>query len=76
MPYINIQVTGGAEASTPEKKQVLFAGATELVTRALKKNPATTFFIIEEASSDKWGVSGKCATERRKLSRATSMCEK
>lgn len=76
MPYINIKVTGGAEAPTAEQKQELIAGATELVTRVLKKNPATTFVIIEEVPMDNWGVSGKSATERRNLSKATSMGEK
>ncbi|MDR0701645.1 MAG: tautomerase family protein, partial [Azoarcus sp.] len=42
MPYVNIKVTGGAEAPTPAQKAELIAGVTELLARVLGKNPATT----------------------------------
>jgi 4-oxalocrotonate tautomerase family enzyme len=66
MPYVNIKVTGGAEAPTAEQKAELIAGATELLTRVLGKNPSTTFVIIEEVSMDNWGIGGETVTLRRK----------
>ena len=40
MPFINIKVTGGAEAPTAEQKEELIKGATELLQRVLNKNPS------------------------------------
>jgi 4-oxalocrotonate tautomerase len=66
MPYVNIKVTGGTEAPTKEQKQELIKGATELLTRVLNKNPATTVVVIDEVSMDNWGIGGESITERRK----------
>ncbi|MDA1069526.1 MAG: tautomerase family protein [Verrucomicrobia bacterium] len=41
-------------------------GATQLLVDVLGKNPATTVVIIEEVSTDNWGVGGETVTERRK----------
>ena len=65
MPFVNIKVTGGAEAPSAEQKAELIAGATELLARVLGKNPATTFVIIEEVNMDNWGVGGESITVRR-----------
>ena len=59
MPFVNIKVTGGSEAPTAEQKQELIKGATELLQRVLNKNPATTVVIIEEVSTDNWGIDRK-----------------
>ena len=66
MPCVNIKVTGGAEAPTAEQKQELIKGATELLQRVLNKNPATTVVIIEEVSTDNWGLGGESVTVRRR----------
>ena len=66
MPFVNIKVTGGAEARTAEQKQELIKGATELLQRVLNKNPATTVVIIEEVSTDNWGIGGESVTVRRR----------
>jgi 4-oxalocrotonate tautomerase len=65
MPYVNIKVTGGAEAPTPEQKAELIRGATELLVRVLNKNPATTVVVIEEIPLDNWGLGGESVTARR-----------
>ncbi|SQI36576.1 Probable tautomerase HP_0924 [Leminorella richardii] len=65
MPYVNIKVTGGAEAPTPEQKSELIRGVTDLLVRVLNKNPATTVVIIDEVDMDNWGVGGKTTTQRR-----------
>ena len=64
MPYILIQVT--REGVTARQKRALIAGATELVVRTLKKDPATTHVVIDEVATDNWGVAGVSVTARRK----------
>jgi 4-oxalocrotonate tautomerase len=66
MPYILIQVT--KDGVTSEQKRTLIRGATDLVVNTLKKDPATTFVVIEEVDTDNWGVAGLSVTERRKAS--------
>lgn len=70
MPYINIKVTGGDEAPTPEQKKELIVAATEMVTRILGKNPASTVVIIEEIPPEAWGIGGLNTPERRALQKA------
>ena len=61
MPYINIKVTD--TAVTREQKALLIAGATELLVKVLGKNPETTFVIIDEVSTDNWGIGHKQVSE-------------
>ena len=68
MPYVNIKVTGGAEAPTVEQKEALIKGATQLLVDVLGKNPATTVVIIDEVPMDNWGIGGESTTNRRKKS--------
>ena len=65
MPYVNIKVTGGAEAPTVEQKAELIQGVTELLVRVLGKNPATTVVVIEEIPMDNWGIAGETISVRR-----------
>jgi len=64
MPYVNIMITD--EGATPAQKQELISGVTELLKRVLGKNPKTTMVVIEEVSTDNWGIAGESVTERRK----------
>ena len=66
MPFVNIKETGGAEAPTAEQKAELISGVTELLQRVLNKNPATTVVLIEELSTDNWGIGGESVTVRRR----------
>ena len=66
MPFVNIKVTGGEEAPTAEQKAELISGVTELLQRVLNKNPATTVVLIEELSTDNWGIGGESVTVRRR----------
>ena len=66
MPYVNIKVTGGAEAPTKEQKAELIKGVTDLLVRVLNKNPASTMVVIDEVEMDNWGLGGESITERRK----------
>jgi 4-oxalocrotonate tautomerase len=63
MPFVNIRVT--KEGVTPEQKLELIEGATDLLSRVLNKNPATTFVIIDEVDTDNWGLDRENITTRR-----------
>ena len=63
MPYVNIKITD--EGVTPEQKQQLIAGATQLLQDVLNKNPATTVVVIDEVNTDNWGIGGEVVTARR-----------
>lgn len=63
MPLVNIKITN--EGATKEQKAELIKGATELLQRVLHKNPQTTVVIIEEVSTDNWGIGGESVTDRR-----------
>ena len=64
MPYVNIKITN--EGATPEQKAKLIEGATNLLRDVLGKNPATTVVVIDEVSTDNWGIGGEQVTARRK----------
>ena len=64
MPYVNIKVTD--DGVTPEQKAELIKGVTDLLQKVLSKNPDTTVVVIDEVSTDNWGIGGQSVTERRK----------
>ena len=61
IPLINIKIT--KVGVSPEKKEELIEGATQLMADVLGKNPATTFVIINEVETDNWGI-GESVTRR------------
>lgn len=69
MPYVNIKVTreGGPDGNGPsaDEKTQLINGVTALLQQVLGKNPATTFVVIDEVSTDNWGISGRSVTDIR-----------
>lgn len=67
MPYVNIRITN--ENVTPEKKEQLIKGATQLLVDVLGKDPATTVVVIDELDTDNWGIGGETITARRKQGR-------
>jgi len=64
MPYINVKITD--EDVSNEQKQAIIAGCTQLMVDVLNKNPATTFVVIDEVSTDNWGIGFDQVTELRK----------
>jgi 4-oxalocrotonate tautomerase len=64
MPYVNIKITN--EGATTEQKARLIEGVTKLLQEVLGKNPQTTCVVIEEVSTDNWGLGGETITVRRK----------
>lgn len=63
MPYVNIKVTD--EGVTQAQKQLLVQGVTQLLFDVLGKDPSLTFVVIDEVSTDNWGVGGKLVTQLR-----------
>jgi len=63
MPYVKIKVT--KEGVTAEQKAELIKGVTDLLSRVLGKNPATTVVVIDEVDPDNWGIGGESVTVRR-----------
>lgn len=63
MPYVNIQVTD--EGVSREQKQALIAATTQMLQDVLDKDPSTTFVVIEEVSTDNWGIGGELVTDIR-----------
>lgn len=63
MPYVHIKITD--EGVTSSQKAELIAGVTELLQRVLQKNPATTVVVIDEVSTDNWGINGEQVTTLR-----------
>ena len=64
MPFVNIKITN--EGVTPEKKQQLIQGVTQLLQDVLGKDPQTTSVVIDEVATDNWGIGGETITARRK----------
>lgn len=64
MPYVNIRVTN--EGVTAAQKLELIEGTTDLLSRVLNKDPATTFVIIDEVETDNWGLNRENITTLRK----------
>lgn len=63
MPYVNIKITD--EGVTAEQKKQLIQGATQLLVDVLGKNPATTVVVIDEVSTDNWGIGFDVVSELR-----------
>ncbi|MBV6323722.1 2-hydroxymuconate tautomerase family protein [Duganella violaceipulchra] len=68
MPYVNIRVT--KEGVTAAQKLELIEGVTDLLTRVLDKDPATTFVIIDEVETDNWGLNRESITTRRRRAKS------
>ncbi|EAM0812115.1 4-oxalocrotonate tautomerase family protein [Campylobacter coli] len=66
MPFVNIRITKENGEPTSEQKQELIAGVTDLLTKVLNKNKASTVVIIDEIDTDNYGLGGKSITRVRK----------
>ncbi|MDE1916771.1 MAG: 4-oxalocrotonate tautomerase family protein [Sphingomonadales bacterium] len=63
MPIVTIQVTregtsAGAEHTTREQKEALYAGVSALLLDVLGKDPQDTFVIFQEVELEDWGRGG------------------
>lgn len=70
MPYVHMQVT--REGVTLEQKEALIKGVTDLLVHVLNKQPAQTFVVIEEVSTNNWGIAGMTLSKFRHQERAAA----
>lgn len=68
MPYVNIKITDEGPA-TAEQKAALISGVTRLLQDVLGKNPKTTVVVIDELSTDNWGIGGETVTTIRQAAK-------
>ncbi len=66
MPFVNVRITKEQGCPTTEQKKELIAGITELLSKVLNKNKASTVVIIDEIDTDNYGLGGKSITGVRK----------
>ncbi|WRB90154.1 4-oxalocrotonate tautomerase family protein [Helicobacter pylori] len=66
MPFVNVRITKEQGCPTAEQKKELIVGVTELLSKVLHKNKASTVVIIDEIDTDNYGLGGKSITEVRK----------
>ncbi len=66
MPFVNVRITKEQGCPTTEQKKELIAEITELLSKVLNKNKASTVVIIDEIDTDNYGLGGKSITEVRK----------
>ena len=64
MPYVNIKVTD--DDVTVEQKKRLISGASQLLQEVLNKDPSSTYVVIDEVSTDNWGVGHESVSEMRR----------
>jgi 4-oxalocrotonate tautomerase len=64
MPFVNIKMV--ESDATHEQKAKIIEGVTRLLSEVLGKNPDTTHVLIEEFSSESWGIGGETVANRRK----------
>jgi len=65
MPYVNVKVL---EKITPEQKEKVIAGVTEVLRKELGKPPEATYVVIDEVPADNWGKGGQSMTRKREVS--------
>ncbi|MBA2117859.1 tautomerase family protein [Bremerella alba] len=64
MPIITIQITD--EGTSRQQKAELIRGVTDVVVHVLSKPPELTHVVIQEISTDNWGVAGLPTLEYRR----------
>ena len=63
MPYVNVRMVAGR---TQEQKDEILQGVTDVISKALSKNPEATYVVIDEVPAENWGIGGKSIAERKK----------
>ncbi|XVJ59670.1 MAG: 2-hydroxymuconate tautomerase family protein [Tepidisphaera sp.] len=64
MPYVSIKITSEPKATSQQRAQ-LISMVTDALAVTLDKDPETTFVVIEEISSESWGLGGEPVASRR-----------
>ena len=63
MPYVNVRIS--ADGNTAEQMERVIALITQVLVEELGKDPASTFVVIDEVSTDNWGHHGTSVTKLR-----------
>ena len=63
MPYVNVRIS--ADGNTAAQKERVIARITQVLVEELGKDPAGTFVVIDEVSTDNWGHYGTSVTKLR-----------
>lgn len=63
MPYVNIKITD--EQVNRQQKEELVKRVTRALVDVLNKNPQTTMVVIDEVSTDNWGIGGRLVSDVR-----------
>ena len=64
MPYVNIQIAGGADR---EQKAALVRDVTDSLVRVLGKRPEHIHVVIQQIADEDWGFEGMLTDDWRKL---------
>lgn len=62
MPYVNIQITEGANQ---EQKEELIKDVTNSLIRVLDKKPEHIHIVIQDVAESNWGFAGKSTKKWR-----------
>ena len=68
MPYVNVRII--EDKVTVEQKLRVIERITQVLVEELGKDPASTFVVIDEVSTDNWGHHGTSVTNLRKAKAA------
>lgn len=63
MPYVNVRIS--ADGNTAAQKLRVIERITQVLVEELGKDPASTFVVIDEVSTDNWGHYGTSVTQLR-----------
>ncbi len=65
MPYINIKMTKEDGGATLEQKEELIKGVTKVFADIFGRGENSAVVIIDEVSTDNYGIGGKTITKIR-----------
>ena len=66
MPYINIKMTKEDGGATTKQKEDLIKGVTEVFAKVIGRGEKTAVVVIDEVSTDNYGMGGQTITQIRK----------
>ena len=74
MPYVNVRIS--ADGNTAQQKLRVIERITQVLVEELGKDPASTFVVIDEVSTDNWGHHGTSVTKLRAKAKAAAAAPK
>jgi len=65
MPFINIKMTKEDGGATTQQKEELIKGVTDVFDKVIGRGAKTAVVVIEEVSTDNYGMGGQSITQIR-----------